>query len=306
MTQLVSGEATAADADALKHWCNQSPAHQAAFAAAARRWKDFGPAGRDLLEQGHLPVWMPSPISRRAALGGAAAFAAGVAGYAVVQPPLGLWPSLHELTADYRTATGEQRRITVSNTVSVRMNTQTSIVIAAPPAVASSDEVKLVSGEASFALATDSHNYLVVHAGEGRTVASRARFDVRHLGSTVCVTCFEGAVRVERGAHVAMVGATQQVRYDDRGFHPVVSVDPVEAAAWQDGVLIFRLTPLSDVVAEINRYRPGKVILINTDLWMRPVNGRFRIQRIDEVLTWIELAFGATLRSLPGGIRLLS
>jgi transmembrane sensor len=279
-------------------------AHQAAFAAAARQWKDFGPAGRDLMAQQQLPVWGPSPISRRAALGGAAALAASAAGYAVVKPPLDLWPSLHELTADYRTATGEQRRITLGNDVAVRMNTQTSIAI--PTAAASSDEIKLVGGEASFAMAPGAPNSLVVDAGEVRTVASRARFDVRHLGSTVCVTCFEGAVRVERGAEVATIGATQQVRADDRGLHPVVSVDPVEAAAWQDGILIFRFTPLSDVIAEINRYRPGKVVLINAALRMSPVNGRFRIQRIDEVLTWIEIAFGATLRSLPGGIRLLA
>ena len=44
VAQLVSGEATTADAEALKQWRRQSPAHEEAFLAATRRWKDFRPA----------------------------------------------------------------------------------------------------------------------------------------------------------------------------------------------------------------------------------------------------------------------
>lgn len=302
VTLLVSGEATTADAEALKHWRKQSPAHEAAFVGAARRWKDFGPAGRDLLAQGDAPVWKPPLVSRRTMLGGTAAVV-GAAGYTIAQPPLGLWPSFTELTADYRTATGEQRQVTLADDVSVRMNTQTSLAV---PSSADTEQIKLIAGEASFAMPLHARNHLVVLAGDGRTVASRARFDVRNVGSFVCVTCFDGEIRVEHGTQTAALGAKLQVRYNGNGLQPVVSIDPTEAAAWQDGVLIFRLTPLSDVVAEINRYRPGKVILMNSALASNPVNGRFRIQRIDEVLVWIEQAFNATSRSLPGGILLLS
>ena len=65
-------------------------------------------------------------MSRRALLAGGGALAASVAAYAVMKPPLDLWPSFDELRADYRTATGEQRRVTVAD-VDVRLNTQTSI-----------------------------------------------------------------------------------------------------------------------------------------------------------------------------------
>lgn len=305
VTLLVSGEATTADAEALEHWRKQSPSHEAAFAGAAQRWKDFGPAGQGLLAQGDTPIWAPPPrVSRRAMLGGAGALAAGAVGYAIVQPPLDLWASFAELTADYRTATGEQRQMTLADNVSVRMNTRTSLAI--PSATANADQVKLIAGEASFAIPPNSRNLLVVLAGDGRTIASRARFDVRNVGSSVCVTCFDGEIRVEHGTQTATLSAERQVRYDGGGLQPAVSIDPTEAAAWHDGVLIFRFTPLTEVVAEINRYRPGKVILMNAALASNPVNGRFRIQRIDEVLVWIEQAFGASSRSLPGGILILS
>jgi transmembrane sensor len=183
------------------------------------------------------------------------------------------------------------------------MNTQTSNVI--PSAQKNADEIRLIAGEASFTIPPEARTSLVVRAAGGRAVANWARFDVRHIAGTVCVTCFEGEVRVEQGTQFASIGAKRQIRYDGAGMQAAVAVDPADAAAWQDGILIFRFTPLSEVVAEINRYRPGKVILINAALGSNPVNGRFRIQRIDDVLVWIEQALGIRARSLPGGIRLL-
>lgn len=302
VTQLVSGTATVADAEALKQWCAQSPYHEAAFAAAARLWKDFGSA----LEQSSVPAWS-SPrqlMSRRALLGGAGALAAAAAGYVLISPPLGLWPSFGEMRADYRTATGEQRHFTLAGDVSVRMNTQTSIAI--PVSSGEADHVTVIGGEASFAMSTNSVRPLMVLAGNGRTIAKTARFDVRKIGATVCVTCLDGDIRVEQGMQTAQMGPGRQLHYDDHGLRPTISVDAAEAMSWQEGILVFRLTPLSDVVVEINRYRPGKVVLLNSELASKPVNGRFRTQRIDEVLVWIEQAFNATSRSLPGGILLLS
>jgi transmembrane sensor len=304
ITQLVSGEATVADSEALKQWCARSPQHQAAFAEAARRWKDIGAAGRELIEQGLLDTRIAtSPrVDRRLVLGGAGALAAAAACYAVVHPPLGLWPSLRELAADYRTSTGEQRQVKLADTLSVELNTQTSISV---PITGGETQVTLISGEAAFTtLASD--RSLLVFAGNGRTVAQQARFSVRNVGPAVSVTCVAGEITVEQGTQSAMLGASRQLRYDGNGLGQAINVDPDEATSWQNGVLIFRYTPLSEVVSEINRYRPGRVILLNRALGPRLVNGRFRIQRIDEVLAWIEQAFGATARALPGGILLLS
>jgi transmembrane sensor len=306
VAQLVSGEATTTDAEALRQWRRQSPAHEETFAAAIKRWKNFGPAGKALLTEGKVPTWTPPEpmVGRRAMLSGMGVLAAGAASYAIVRPPLGLWPSLSELTADYRTATGEQRQVMLAENVAVRLNTQTSIAVASP--VDGADEVKLIAGEASFAIPTDARRPFAVLAGNGRSVASRARFDVRNVGAKVYITCLDGEVQIEQGTEAATISARQQLHYDAHGLQSAINIDPAEAVAWQDGMLVFRLTPLSDVVAEINRYRPGRVVLMNPELGANPVNGRFRIQRIDEVLVWIEQAFGATTRALPGGIVLLS
>jgi transmembrane sensor len=305
VTQLVSGDATTADAEALARWRRQSTAHEAAFAEALRLWKSLGPGGRTFIQKRGVPVWSgrPARMRRRAFLGGAGALAAAAAAYGFIDPPLGLWPSFDELKADYRTATGEQRRITVAD-VAVQMNTQTSIAIA--PRTGDTERVTLIVGEASFSMPSQSQNPLIVLAAGGRALANQARFDVRNVGASVCVTCLDGQVRVEQGAQTAMLGAGRQLTYDEASFGEVFAVDPVEATSWQDGFIVFRYTPLVAAIAEINRYRPGKVILLDAALGRKAVSGRFRIRRIDEVLAWIERATGASSRALPGGIVLLS
>jgi transmembrane sensor len=242
-------------------------------------------------------------MTRRIMLGGGAAVAAASAAYAIVNPPLGLWPALDEWTADYRTATGEQRRVMISD-VTVEMNTQTSIVV--PARVDGMDCIKLISGQASFALPAQPQRDLSVIAGSARIVARHGRFDVRSTGAGVDVTCTDGQLQIERGDQAVTVAAGSQLTYDDRAIGRSLAVDTAEATSWHEGFIIFRSTPLANAVAEINRYRPGRVILLNRALQATPISGRFQIARIDEVLVWIEQAAGARARALPGGIVLLS
>jgi transmembrane sensor len=309
--RLTSGRATPSDAEALRRWRRQSPAHAAAFTDASKLWKNIGPAGRNLRIRGEALAELarePRSMGRRAFLAGGATALAATAAYGIVRPPLGLWPFWKELTADYRTATGEQRDLTLADEVTVRLNTQTSLSI--QPTEGRIRQVRLISGEASFTAGQTSTDPFIVLAERGRTIAQDARFDVRHIndadGHSVCVTCVEGSVRVEQRDDAAVIGPGQQLRYDGYRLGPIAAVDPMIVTAWQRGILIFRATPLVDVVEEINRYRPGRVIVVNDALGLTPVSGRFRIDRMDEIFDRLEKGFGAKFRALPGGIVLLS
>jgi transmembrane sensor len=308
--RLASGRVTLADAKALKRWRAESPAHEAAFADASRLWEEFGPAARNLRQRGEISPGLVhryplrQAMSRRAVLGGGLAAASVAAAYAVVHPPLDLWPSFAELRADYRTATGEQRQFALPSDVSVRMNTQTSVALRSSEGDA--DRLELIAGEASFVSMPQVRRPLVVAAADGSMMTSRAHFDVRRMGAAVCVTCIDGTVSVARQADAKVIGAGQQIRYDRNGLGSVISADVELVTAWQQGVLIFRLTPLSEVVEEINRYRPGRVILLDAELARKAVSGRFRTDHMDEILVRLDQAFGIKSRSLPAGIVLLS
>jgi transmembrane sensor len=89
--RLVSGEATETDSQALKRWCDQSPAHAAAFSEASQFWTAFGPAAQALFgDENSAPTKRRVPdrrtiIARRALVGGA--LAASAAGLLVTRPP---------------------------------------------------------------------------------------------------------------------------------------------------------------------------------------------------------------------------
>jgi transmembrane sensor len=306
VTRLASGEATARDADALESWRRQSAVHEAAFLEAVRVWKSLEPGGRAFIETHGLPVWSGHAVRlrRRAFIGGAVAAASVAAGYGIVRPPFDLWPSLEELTANYRTGTGEQKRIALGD-VTIELNTQTSLDVHGQ--ATDVNRIRLIAGEAAFSMPQGSQaKSLIVVAGNGRTIASDASFSIRDIGENVCVTCLKGQVRVELNTQKKELKGGHQVAYDKNGFRQAQGVDLAEAASWRDGFVIFRYTSISAAVAEINRYRPGRVFLLNASLGRKEISGRFRVARIDDVLKWIEQVAGARSRELPGGIVLLS
>jgi transmembrane sensor len=313
--KLISGDMAPEDIAALKLWRARSPEHEAAFVETKRVWRKVGTAGRAMFEPdedfiGELDAFgeRRRKMNRRAMLGGGVAAFAAVSVYGVLNPPFGFWPSLSELNSDFRTATGEQRNITFAGDVAISLNTQTSLAIR--PTQGIEDRIELIAGEASFATPARAARSLVVLAANGRTIAESGRFDVRYTlsgeRSPVSVTCFEGAVRIERGTEVAELRAGQRVRYELSGLSRIAAVDPQVASEWQRGIVEFRNTPLVDAIEEINRYRPGRIILVNAALSQKQLSGRFRVDQMNQVLLQLGRAFSAKLQHLPGGIVLLS
>lgn len=300
---LASGEATAADAEALKRWCALSPEHAAAFAAASQFWQAMGPAGQSLINDDRVASVTGARrsrilVGRRAVLGGA--LAASAAGIMIARPPFSLWPSFSELSADYRTGAGEQREVALGDGVSVQMNSRTSISLA-------NDVIELVAGEASFSRKSDrSAGALEVVAAGGRVATTNGRFDLRRFQSGACVTCLENEVSVAYQGQKKTFRAGERVNYGEDGLSAAIAVDPDVATAWRKGMMIFKMTPLAEVVEELNRYRSGHIILLNGEKARAPVNGQFRIDKPDEALLQLEQAFDIKSRVLPGGLVLLS
>jgi transmembrane sensor len=308
--RLHSGQATRADADAFREWTTHSAAHAQAWRDVMRVWSALDPLlaeeARRQASRAKTFSWagmseaLRSP-GRRAFLGGAVA-ASVATGVLAIEPPLGLWPSVGELTADYRTATGEQRQVAMGPDASVRMNTQT--LVNRIGGDANPRGMELVAGEAEIVTANTA-DFFVEVAG-GRLQGRAARFNIRHTGPQVCVTCIDGRVLVTVAGQQRSLEAGRQVVFDKSGVQEVVRADVVNVSTWRTGRLSFDRTPLSEVIEEINRYRPGKVILRNEALGRTLVRMQLSLGSIDNALTMIRELYGAKVRNLPGGIVLLS
>lgn len=310
--RLHSGEATSADAAALAQWRQRGPEYEAAFRDAVRLWRSLGDAARDLPDGAGLPggrrgaaSFTRPALSRRALIGGAMAAAASVAGgYMAVRPPLGLWPSFEELSADYRTAKGERRDIALSDNVAMTLNTQTSIAVRSK---LGTPTVELISGEAAVQATRDTSAPFVIDAAGGTISASLGSFNIRCLDGTVSVSCLDGTIEVAWGGQRVAVAKAQQLSYSAQtGLLPTSHADIDQARAWQQGLLIVRDWPVEQLVVEINRYRPGRIVLMDGQLGRRMISGTFHLDHLDDFIAQAHGLFGATVRALPGGIVLLS
>ncbi len=311
IAHLKGGEPTRADIEALQAWRSQSPAHEQAFQSALRLWRDMRAASTELAEKGTSGVVTfrhlnPARVTltRRVAIGGAlAASAAGVAGYSAFQPPFGLWPSLRELSADYRTGKGEQREVALTRDVSLKLNTLTSIAVRATSGM---PQIELISGEVAVGVQTGTNAPLIVTAATGRVTAADASLDIRCIDGTVSVACLRGSASIEWDSHRVQVSQNRQVAYSARtGPDAPAAIDPAQATAWERGLLIISNRSLTEAVEEVNRYRPGLIVITNGDLARRIVNGTFAIGRLDSFIAQVEQLFGARATDLPGGIVLL-
>ncbi len=311
LVRLRSGQASNADAQAFARWRAQSPAHAQAAREVGRLWQGLRSAAANVAREDALSAWQGAgrgagrmAPGRRAFLG--AAVSAGVA-WLAFRPPLQLWPSVGELTADYRTGTGEQRELALGAGLRVEMNTQTRINVRADLGMAGA--IELVAGEAEVAVESRAgggmQDAFTVIAGGARLQARAARLNIRHTGGEVQVCCLSGSAELDHPQRRVVMHAAQQLSYDDRTVHAREPFD-ADNMAWRRGLLLFDDMPLAQVVDEINRYRPGRLVLRNDELGRRRVQAQFSTRDFDEALALIRDLYGAQITYLPGNIVLLS
>jgi ferric-dicitrate binding protein FerR (iron transport regulator) len=162
---------------------------------------------------------------------------------------------------------------------------------------------ELVSGEVEVQTA---RLPMAMQAGGGWLRASRARFNLRNLDQQVCVTCLDGAVDVEVEGRSLRLEPGQQLTYDAQQVGAVQSVDTAAVTNWRQQVLVFNGTTLSQMIDEINRYRPGMLLLLNRELGQRRVQARFSLDQLAGVGALIRDAYGVKCTELPGGVVVLS
>ena len=318
LLRLFSGRATTEDAEAFRRW-RADPVNARAFGEARRLWTALGPAAELAAAPAapailaHLPVHTPvQPKTaqaarrprainrgRRAFIGGAVAASAG---WLIARPPLGLWPGWEEAAADYRTAVGEQRDLEIAG-VQVALGARTALN---REERAGSAWMELVQGEAQITTSRAAPSPLRVRVGDGVvTLAAGSRVNLRCVAEDQRVTCLSGQARVEQGGRVVVLQPAWQARLAGRRIASVAPVDAARIDAWRHGFLVFDNEPLAQVVEEINRYRPGRILITRAELGRRKVQARIPIRQADTFLALVKDVYGARVVQMPGGVTLL-
>lgn len=288
LDRIRAADACVEDQAALAKWRARSPAHDAAFreiVALRHRARALAALRPHVAAQGRqrkAPL-----IGRRSLIAGAGtAIAASVAG-GLLYPPLGLWPSLADLLADHHTGPGQQLAFSPAKGIRVEMNSRTSL------SALGNGGLQLAEGEAYFTVRGLERSVFTVSSGAALMTSHQAAFNIRAVDGSICVSCAVGTVQVAYADRQYPVVQGHQLRIGNDGVAVTRPGDIVSALAWRKGLMIFDGAPLTEVISEMNRYLPGKIILTNRALGTKPVAGVFRISRADFAVTQLQEIVGA-------------
>lgn len=298
LVHLSSGRATPNDRLTFLRWRDQTAAHEAAAHEAESILRALGETRQaDRLRHRVEPISFadgpgPRRVGRRLLFAGAAA--ASVAAIAVGLPTV---LPLAALYADHATTVGERKRIMLSDGSTVFLNTDTALSIDY-----SGQDRRLVlhHGQALFEVARDPNRPFVVEADGAETRALGTIFAVQRTETCADVVVTEGAVEVRVGLLRAVrLQAGQRLGFGAGASRKPQPVDGDAATAWQRGKLIFNRRPLQNVVAELERYRAGRIVVMGERLKALEVTGVFDLDDPDRLLRTIEETTKAQVIHMP-------
>ncbi|NIF26311.1 FecR family protein [Pantoea sp. Tr-811] len=275
---------------AFEQWCASDPANAEAYRKAHKLWQLTGQLAPTTTE--HWPkaqvLPMPARRNRRWWLGAAVAACLLVA----VAPSLSL-----RLQADYRTAQGETRDVTLADGSVVQMDSDTAIAV---DYSGNHRDVKLLAGQAFFEVAPNKAKPFHVRADAVKVTVTGTAFNVELRPGRVGVDVQHGSVRVEDSAdgHVLSDALTagERLRYVD-GLVQVKTFVPSQAAAWRQGQLIADDQRVAELVQALARYLPGKVVLRDEALGEKRVTGVYDLRKPEAALRAVIRPHGGEVRS---------
>lgn len=282
---LDSGDGSAVEQEEFAKWLASNAEH-------ARAWHQLG-----LLDQRFSVASGPARAAllhsregirqRVRKLGSGLASIALVCGLALFAAeryrPLDYW------LADQRTATGEQRTLTLADGTQINLNTHSAIDVRF-------DETRrlivLQEGEILVETGHNDARPFYVQTRNGSLRALGTRFIVKREDDATRLSVLQSAVAAqpEALAQEQIFKAGEQVLMRSDGLSPLLAVTPA-TDAWTRGMLVVDNARLGDVVEELSRYRHGYLGVDNRVADLR-ITGSFPLHDTT-------LALNALLPTLP-------
>ena len=292
------------DQATFSRWLLADPAHAEAYAQAQVVWELSEVAGATLADeeslvmQRYLSAMDKSRRSRLRHWSGGLAIAAClllmVGVFAGWQPAR--W--VDDLGADYVSAPGQVRTVVLADQSQVTLDADSAIAVNFS---GGERHVQLRRGVAFFHV-THTGEPFVVDADGGEARVLGTEFEVRLQPGGAQVTVLSGRVGVKAGKNAAqqILTADQQIAYDAGVTDTVHHVDSQARLGWRSGWLSYYKTPLVDVVADLKRYYPGQIVLLNRELGARKISGSFPSQDPQAVLNSLQGVLGFEQHNVLG------
>ena len=302
--RLRADDCTAQERRAFDTWIAAAPEHAEAYARVQRFWNDLNALApqpkmsewRAEAARSTTPTNFRFPMTwRRGALlaaGAAACLALGVR----LAPRNAATPD----TPEYTTQAGEQRELVLADGSHLKLNTDTSIRVRID---VQKRDVELVRGEVLFDVTHEAERPFHVRMGAITVTDLGTSFNIHRSAEDTQVTLISGRAEVTRdgGAGAVELVPGDQLISAANVWRKLSVTNLAAVTDWSSGHLIFRATPLADVVARVNRYGPGRLVIADAQLASMEVSGDFRIGNTDALVRALQSAFPVRAETSPDG-----
>lgn len=291
---------SAADQARFSRWLKADPAHAEAYAQVQVMWELTEEpaaklAGEDAASLQVLLRAMDAPADlpmRRSLPRWTAGLAVAACLVLMAGVGLGWQPQrwIDDLGADYVSAPGQVRTVTLADQSQVTLDADSAIAVHFTDG---ERHVQLRRGAAFFQV-THTGEPFVVDGGRGETRVLGTQFEVRLQPAGAQVTVLSGRVGVKAAADLPqqILTAGQRVSYDQAHTSDPASVDSESQLAWRQGWLNYYRTPMADVISDLSRYYPGRIVVLNDQLASKKISGSFPSNDPQAVLAALKSVVG--------------
>ncbi|MCY1520832.1 Protein FecR [compost metagenome] len=261
---------------ACEHWRGLSAEHELAWQRVQQLDRELGMGLKALPGAGLVLDNASQRLRRRQALKLLSGVAVGGAALWLTRD-ITPW---ERLTADLATATGERRSLDLADGTRLQLNTDSAVDIRFD---AQQRLIELRRGEILVSSPAQGLP-LRVRTDHGLLEARGSRFVLRQGKAASRISVLQGSVALSPASGLSrqVAEAGQNFDLSREGVLAVPQLD-MEAGAWTDGLIVTRDMRLADFLAEVSRYRNGRLACAESIRDLR-LSGVFRLDDTDKLL----------------------
>lgn len=308
LLQLQSAPADRPLRDRFDAWRRADARHGEAFVRLTKLWgmPELDTATNELAKADDRIVVLRQPapsVSRSASL---LRWAGAIAATILLVAGIQQYPRLMiRWQADHMTQTGEKETIDLPDGSRLTLNTASAVALDFENGKRT---VSLLQGEAFFEVIHDAAHPFTVAGHFSEVEVKGTRFSVKTDDGEDLVVLQQGAVQVTQlpeRLEMAYLDPGEAVTVTATSLATVQAIDTDSSLAWLEGRIVFSERPLASVIADLERYYPGRIIIADDRIGKVTVSGNYRLTDPEGTIRSLAAAAGAGVTKLPGQFLIL-